>query len=298
MKSRHHKGAINPADFFAHIRRVAIIAMFSDDLLMEKLGLKGGNALDLVHRIGGRASMDIDLSIDGEDFADVEDLRDRIFRALASRFDSEGFVLFDERFRPKPETPPAGQNPKWGGYEVEFKLIKHEACKEFRGDLNQMRRNASRIWSQQEQVFRIEISRNEYCAPKQATYLDQFTIYVYTLPMIAIEKLRAICQQLPDYKLRKHPAPRARDFYDVRTIAAHSKLDILSQETLHLLENVFAIKDVPIALLMNIPASREFHRPDWPAVVNTTPTLNPPDFDFYFDYVVDLAGRLHAAWVK
>src|SRR5260370_29581935 len=95
MKSRHQKGPINPADFFAHIRRVAIIAMFSDDTLMEKLVLKGGNALDLVHRIGGRASMDIDLSIDGEDFADVEDLRNRIFRALESRFDSEGFVLFD-----------------------------------------------------------------------------------------------------------------------------------------------------------------------------------------------------------
>ena len=43
----------------------------SPDILMEKLVLKGGNALDLVHRIGGRASMDIDLSIDGEDLTTI-----------------------------------------------------------------------------------------------------------------------------------------------------------------------------------------------------------------------------------
>jgi hypothetical protein len=33
----------------------AIIAMFSDDELMEKLVLKGGNALDLIYRISPRA---------------------------------------------------------------------------------------------------------------------------------------------------------------------------------------------------------------------------------------------------
>jgi hypothetical protein len=142
------------------------------------------------------------------------------------------------------------------------------------------------------------LSRNEYCAAKVSTHLDDFTIYVYTLPMIAIEKMRAICQQMPEYKLRKHPTPRARDFYDVHTVATHSKFDVRSKEMLDLLKNVFAAKEVSIALLENIPASREFHRPDWPAVVNTTSALNPTDFDFYFDSVVDLAKRLYAAWVR
>jgi len=44
------------------IRRTAIIAMFSDDVLMEQLVLKGGNALDLVHGLTALGSLDIDFS--------------------------------------------------------------------------------------------------------------------------------------------------------------------------------------------------------------------------------------------
>ena len=43
------------------IKRLAIVAMFSDDGLMEKLVLKGGNLLDLVYGISTRASLDVDL---------------------------------------------------------------------------------------------------------------------------------------------------------------------------------------------------------------------------------------------
>lgn len=45
------------------IRRLVIIALFSDDELMEKFVLKGGNALDVVYNIGTRSSVNIDLSI-------------------------------------------------------------------------------------------------------------------------------------------------------------------------------------------------------------------------------------------
>jgi predicted nucleotidyltransferase component of viral defense system len=48
------------------IKKLAVISMFSDDVLMERLVLKGGNALDLVHRISTRASMDVDLSMPGD----------------------------------------------------------------------------------------------------------------------------------------------------------------------------------------------------------------------------------------
>jgi len=292
------KKIVDSQDFFARIRRTAIIAMFSDDFLMNKLVLKGGNALRIVHGIGGRTSMDIDFSIDGGDFADTSDLKDRLFRALRSRFDSEGYVLFDEEFRQKPDILKPGQNPKWGGYEVQFKLISPVDFKKFGHDLASARRNASAVWTQHEKKFVIEISRNEYCAPKQLISLDEFEIYVYTLPMIAVEKLRAICQQLPEYTLRKHPARRARDFYDLYAIVAQSKLELVSKDTIDLLEHVFAAKDVPIPFLRNIKSAREFHRSDWPAVVSTTPNLNPPDFDFYFDFVVNLAESLHSFWEK
>lgn len=295
---RPRKVPKSSADFFARIRRIAIVAVFSDDVLLEKLVLKGGNALDIVHNIGGRTSMDIDLSIDGSDFEDVGDFRMRIFACLRSRFDSENLLLFDEKFQPKPSELKPGANPKWGGYEIEFKLIEPSLYKKFEGDLEQIRRNATTIWPGQERVFRIDISRNEYCAPKEAAYLDALRIYVYTLPMIVIEKLRAICQQLPDYVQRKYPARRARDFYDVYAVVTHGKIDLFSQETLNLLDHIFAAKDVPIALLTRVSSAREFHRPDWPSVVNSTPNLNPSDFDFYFDYVQELAACLHAARIK
>ena len=66
----------------ADIRRLVIIAMFSDDVLFEKLVLKGGNAVSLVYRYGARGSLDVDFSIDGE-FEDVEDAAKRISKALA-----------------------------------------------------------------------------------------------------------------------------------------------------------------------------------------------------------------------
>ena len=36
---------------FAEVRRLTVTALFADDELVEKLVLKGGNALSLVHRL-------------------------------------------------------------------------------------------------------------------------------------------------------------------------------------------------------------------------------------------------------
>ena len=47
-------------EFLEHIKRLTIIAMFSDGDLMERLVLKGGNLLDIVHRVSTRASIDAD----------------------------------------------------------------------------------------------------------------------------------------------------------------------------------------------------------------------------------------------
>jgi len=47
------------------IKITAIQALVSDDDLMDRLILKGGNALDLVHKIAERASFDLDFSMKG-----------------------------------------------------------------------------------------------------------------------------------------------------------------------------------------------------------------------------------------
>ncbi len=48
------------------IKRLAIVSIVSDDYLLERLVLKGGNAIDLVYQLSGRASVDIDFSMQFE----------------------------------------------------------------------------------------------------------------------------------------------------------------------------------------------------------------------------------------
>ena len=99
---------------FEAIRRVTITALFSDDMLMEHLVLKGGNALTLVYGISDRTSLDLDFSLE-TDFPDLEDARRRLFHAIRDRFDAAGYVVFDEVLEPKPRLDAEDEKPWWGG---------------------------------------------------------------------------------------------------------------------------------------------------------------------------------------
>ncbi|MGD0972417.1 MAG: nucleotidyl transferase AbiEii/AbiGii toxin family protein, partial [Desulfobaccales bacterium] len=88
---------IDPLVKLEQIKRLGIIAMFSDDYLMERLALKGGNAIDLVHKGPCRASVDLDFSMDSEFEEDLNAIKDRIEKALQITFRAEGFVVFDPR---------------------------------------------------------------------------------------------------------------------------------------------------------------------------------------------------------
>src|SRR5262249_52839697 len=116
--------------------------------------------------------------------------------------------------------------------------------------------------------------------------LESYAIYVYSPPMIAVEKLRAICQQMPQYGLRKEKSPRARDFYDIYLLHKHAGVDFGSQDVEELILPIFEAKAVSLNLIPLIPDSREFHRQDWPSVQDSvTGTLEP--YDFYFDHLVE-----------
>jgi hypothetical protein len=279
----------------ADIRRLVVIAMFSDDVLMDKLVLKGGNALDIGHNLGTRKSLDIDLSMPG-DFDDLEEIKKRIFHSLKDRFDSAGFVVFDERFIKKPDIE-LEKHPRWGGYCVEFKVVEKSIFNAFQDSLETLRKNSEVVGPSQQRIFTIDISKYEYCEGKQAVEVDQYTVYVYTLPMLALEKLRAICQQMPAYELRRYRTARARDFYDVHTIVTQGKVKLATPGNAELLQQIFAAKDVPVAFLDKIVEQREFHRQDWAAVVNSV-SGELKDFDFYFDFVLDLVRALQACRVK
>src|SRR5262245_42070097 len=196
------------------VRRRILIAMFSDDELMDALVLKGGNALTLIYKVGQRTSIDMDFSMQTA-FADLEDAERRIFSTLRREFAAIGYVVFDEAFTPKPAQPGANQPEWWGGYGVEFKLAERALFDKLSGDIASLRRQAEVLGPLQKRKFTIDISKNEFCEGKLKREVDDYTIYVYSLEMIAMEKLRAICQQMPEYALARTPTPRARDFYDI-----------------------------------------------------------------------------------
>ena len=281
---------------FSEIRRLVIIAMFSDDTLFHQLALKGGNALNLVYKFGSRASIDIDLSLDA-DFASITDTGIRIFRALRNRFAEAHYTVFDEKIESRPPIEGVAVDPRWGGYEVSFKLIDTSTFESYASDPERIRREAVVIGPDNQRTFRVQISKYEYCAGKREVEFDKYAIFVYTPEMLAVEKLRAICQQMPEYAKRGHPAPRARDFYDIYTILASTGIRLNSPENLQLIVDIFGAKEVDPRLIARIADYREFHRLDWPSVrLSVTGKLE--EFDFYFDFVLEQAKLLETLWVK
>lgn len=284
-----------PLDF-ADIRRIAITAVFSDDVLTDYLVLKGGNALDLVYGISSRTSIDLDFSM-GRDFEDFPEARKRFFSALRDRFDSAGFALFDEKFEAKPELDGPDAKPWWGGYQISFKLIERAKFDLFKDRLENLRKNAAVTGAGNKRSFTIDLSKCEYTEGKAEREIDHYTIYVYTPTMIAIEKLRAICQQMPEYPHTGKKKPRARDFYDIHQVLKTCSIDLSTAENQTLIRHIFEAKQVSLALLANIDREREFHRQDWNAVVATT-TGALENFDFYVDFVIDEVERLKPLWVE
>jgi hypothetical protein len=143
--------------------------------------------------------------------------------------------------------------------------------------------------------FRIEISKYEYCEAKEEHELEGFTIYVYPLVLIAAEKLRAMCQQMPSYPHVRNKRARARDLYDIHSIVTEAGVDLASRASQELIRSAFEAKEVPLSLLGRLEESREFHRPDWPSVVDSVEGDVEP-YDFYFDWLLAQTERLHALW--
>lgn len=303
------------------IRKTIIIAIASDDVLMERLVLKGGNALDIIYQLSDRSSLDLDFSManDVGSAEELEDFRHRLFRALHDRFDSLGYVVFDEKLVERPLPKPGAESGAgvtlWGGYHAEFKLISRTTDKQLRDDavtrlrkkrvrraltkaevMDARRRQSQVTGAGSERVFTIEISKFEYTNGRVITKVDEFDCYVYTPAMIAAEKLRAICQQLPEYAARKKSSPRPRDFFDIHAVAEGTNCDLASADHHDLIRNMFAVKEVPLEFMDLIARDsvREFHRQQWDSVRNAV-RGQTPSFDLCFDFVVTLAERIRKA---
>jgi len=288
------------------IAMTAISAVASDDLLAGRLVLKGGNALQLIYGIGSRASVDLDFSIAGD--IDPALLRASLGRALEGRFGVAGYVVFDFTCEPRPTD---SATKAWGGYTAEFKLHRrHEPERIERSELRRLGKRrapatapaslteAERLdaWRRSSPLtYKIDVSKYEYVQGHERAVIQDHDCAVYSPAMIAAEKLRAICQQMPEYRERKHPVPRARDFYDLHALAASRfKVDVAAAPAL--VRSMFEAKEVPLGLLGLVGGKREFHRTNWGAVVASITDERPEPFDFYFDFVLGEIERLQPLW--
>ena len=280
------------------IKKWAVQALFSDDNLMNQLVFKGGNAMALIHKISSRASVDLDFSLNG-DFANFPAVAVRLEQLLAETFRANGFEVFDFRMQEKPKVVSLELASFWGGYDVEFKLSDAATFAKHAGNLEQQRRTAVTLGKGPK--FEIDISRFEYTEGKQATDIDGLRIFVYSPLMIVCEKLRAICQQMPDYgpiiKRDRPGGARARDFVDIHLLATKCKLSLQDESAQILLREMFAIKRVPLAFLGQIEHHRDTHRADFPSVQSTVSAgVTLEKFDVYFDFVLALVAPLKPLW--
>jgi predicted nucleotidyltransferase component of viral defense system len=272
------------------IKKHFYAAVFADDTLMESLVLKGGSAISSFYDFGGgRVSLDIDFSMSG-DFEDKDIIQESFERTLTDEFRKVQVHVFDLKLKETPSPLSAELESFWGGYTLEFKIIGSSFKDE---DISTKRRNA--IVIEGKGKFTVDISKHEYVDSAEEKELDDsgiITLKVYTPAMIICEKLRAICQQLPEYGpivKRTYPgASRARDFYDIFILA--EKYHFRLADSRELLKNIFEIKRVPITFLERISMKdvKRLHEDGYSSLKDTVVDRKLEPFSFYYDYVVTL----------
>lgn len=168
-------------------------------------------------------------------------------------------MVFDVNLREEPPHLTEEFRDFWGGYKVDFKIIDAERYEALAGDQDRLRRYAMTVVDDQGKKFPIEISKHEYVDEKVAELVDDLTVYVYSPGMLVAEKLRAICQQMPEYAsyLKKHRSPRGRDFFDIHTVVEHFHVDFGGSGFRQTVRRVFQAKRVDLGLLAKLKDLRQ-----------------------------------------
>jgi len=279
------------------VKKLALIAMFSDDTLMDMLVLKGGNAIKIVYNLSGRGSIDLDFSMQTEfEKEELDTIEEIIKKVLKETFFAEALTVFDINFSERPEKMSAELKTFWGGYKIEFKVMPNEVYEKHSESIEMLRRQAAVVGPKQRKIFKIDISKFEYCKGKGKKDVEGYTVYVYTPEMMILEKLRAVCQQMSEYRKiipTQTRTPRARDFFDIYTLMKAFPINLNSEENKELLKIIFEAKKVPISFLEKIANEKTFHEQDFMSLRDTVDAdFVLGSFDFYFDYVVDEVSKI------
>ncbi len=220
-----------------------ILAMYQSSDLASCLFLKGGSALRLFDHQTSRVSIDADFSIESA-IDDADHFFNTMHLCVDSRFERLGFDVIDFKPKRKPATSPANRPDWWGGWACEFKLV------------GQMHRDKTHRTKQRNALIpdganspkiTIDISEHEYCGARRTRIVNGIKILGYSRELLVLEKLRAICQQHPDYEYRLSKN-RSRDFYDIFELTTDMD-DAFVNKCMHHLAKVFAAKEVPLGIL-------------------------------------------------
>lgn len=223
---------------------------------------------------------------------------------MEKTFSEIGLVVFDFTFREVPAKISDDLKSFWGGYQCDFKLIGKEEFESYRGDIETIRRNAHPLNDATGSTkFKVDFSRHEFCGDKEQFEIDGFTIFGYSPRMFVAEKLRAICQQMPEYgpiiHRRRKGAARARDFFDIHMIRERYGIAFDAATFHEIVERTFAIKKVPLEWIERIEDVRDDHEPDFESVKNTVSVaFDLQDFDFYFDALCSNCELLKPLWCE
>lgn len=282
------------------IRTLTIIALFSDDDLVDTLVLKGGNALEIGYGIISRGSTDLDFSM-RQEFSAIglvtsEQIVEKLSKLLIKTFDEYRFpcIIHDVRLKEKPKTLDPLRANFWGGYELTFKLISPENWDRYQGNQGALMSKSLAVEGAGKSIS-IDFGKYEYVGDITTTELMHYSIPIYTPTLIVLEKLRAICQQMESYNKsigkENFGKPRPRDFYDIYSVMTAPDLfvDLQDVETVYHLKECFKAKKVPLELIAQIHTTRSFHKQEEGKLRDSILDQSSyQGFDYYFDYVVKL----------
>jgi hypothetical protein len=265
-----------------------IIAIYRDPKPPIPLFLKGGSAIRLFDDLTSRLSIDIDFSVDTA-IDDVSSFFNAMKFKISRRFHELQYEAIDLKWMRKPKNKGGNKPDWWGGWSFEFKLVSFVHSDK---SVEMKRRNAVIPEGANSSKIIVEISEHEYCKCGRTKVINGISILGYSRELIVLEKIRAICQQHPEYKF-KLSKNRARDFYDIYELTKNIDDDFAHRCSLHL-ESVFKAKGVPI-LFLNSLWEEDFidkQRRGFDQVKDTVQG-KVYDFDFYLENLRFLVKEIY-----
>jgi predicted nucleotidyltransferase component of viral defense system len=267
---------------------LTIVGIYSSTEVSHNLFLKGGCAMRLFDNLTSRLSIDVDFSV-------VENIRDdrSFFNAIKSsveaKFREWEYDIMDFKWKKQPMRRHEKYPDWWGGWMCEFKLVSFQ----HRGKHDETRRrNALVPQGSNSPKIIVEISEHEYCRKTRIKTIQGVRVLGYSRELIVLEKLRAICQQHPDYayKLSKN---RARDFYDIYELTVNADNNFAGRCSQHI-KKVFAAKEVPLRILTSLwdEAFIDEHRRGFDEVRDTV-SDKVYDFDVYLEHLRFLVREIY-----